>query len=171
MRTEMFKITEKNYKRIIRFFRERYFAFNALKFCYVFLPLVLFISYPVLIVYVFFSYPVDLFKIILVPLGVFLLVTALRKIINEQRPYEKYNTSSLFGKTTTGQSMPSRHTASAFIISFAIFYINVELGIVALSISLLISLSRVLAGVHFIRDILAAMLLSITVGILFFFII
>lgn len=167
----MFKITEKNYKRIINFFRERNWALNTLKFCYVFLPLVLFIGYPVLIVYVFFSNPADLFKIILVPLGVFLLVTALRKIINEQRPYEKYNTSSLFGKTTTGQSMPSRHTASAFIISFAIFFINVELGIAALSVSFLISLSRILAGVHFIRDVLAAMLLSITVGVLFFFII
>lgn len=167
----MFKITEKNYKRIINFFRERNWALNTLKFCYVFLPLVLFIGYPVLIVYVFFSNPTDLFKIILVPLGVFLLVTALRKIINEQRPYEKYNTSSLFGKTTTGQSMPSRHTASAFIISFAIFYINVELGIAALSVSFLISLSRILAGVHFIRDILAAMLLSVTAGVLFFFII
>lgn len=167
----MFKITEKNYKRIINFFRERNWALNTLKFCYVFLPLVLFIGYPVLIVYVFFSNPADLFKIILVPLGVFLLVTALRKIINEQRPYEKYNTSSLFGKTTTGQSMPSRHTASAFIISFAIFYINVELGIAALSVSFLISLSRILAGVHFIRDVLAAMLLSVTAGVLFFFII
>ena len=62
MRTEMFKITEKNYKRIINFFRERNWALNALKFCYVFLPLVLFIGYPALIVYVFFSNPADLLK-------------------------------------------------------------------------------------------------------------
>ena len=167
----MFKITEKNYKRIIKFFSERNFAFNALKFCYRFLPLLLFIGYPALIVYVFFSNPVDLFRIILVPLGVFLLVTILRKVINEQRPYEKYSTPSLFGKTTKGQSMPSRHTASAFIISLAILYVNTELGIAALSVSFLITLSRILAGVHFIRDVLAAMLLSITVGVIFFFII
>ncbi len=167
----MFKITEKNYKRIITFFSERNFAFNALKFCYRFLPLLLFIGYPALIVYVFFSNPVDIFKIILVPLGVFLLVTVLRKVINEQRPYEKYRTPSLFGKTTKGQSMPSRHTASAFIISLAILYVNTELGIAALSVSFLITLSRILAGVHFIRDVLAAMLLSITVGVIIFFII
>lgn len=167
----MFKITEKNYKRIIKFFSERKFACNALKFCYRFLPLLLFIGYPALIVYVFFSNPVDIFKIILVPLGVFLLVTVLRKLINEQRPYEKYNTPSLFGKTTKGQSMPSRHTASAFIISLAILYVNTELGIAALSVSFLITLSRVLAGVHFIRDVLAAMLLSVTAGVIFFFII
>ena len=171
MRTEMFKITEKNYKRIIMFFKERNFAFNALKFCYRFLPLLLFIGYPALIVYVFFSNPADLFKIILVPFGVFLLVTVLRKVINEQRPYEKYNTPSLFGKTTKGQSMPSRHTASAFIISLAILYVNFGLGIAALSVSFLITLSRVLAGVHFIRDVLAAMLLSVTIGVIFFFLI
>ncbi|MEE0868893.1 MAG: hypothetical protein U0L70_03780, partial [Ruminococcus sp.] len=63
----MFKITEKNYKRIITFFSERNFAFNALKFCYRFLPLLLFIGYPALIVYVFFSNPVDLCRILLVP--------------------------------------------------------------------------------------------------------
>lgn len=167
----MFKITEKNYKRIIKFFSERNFACNALKFCYRFLPLLLFIGYPALIVYVFFSNPADLFKIILVPLGVFLLVTVLRKVINEQRPYEKYSTPSLFGKTTKGQSMPSRHTASAFIISFAILYVNAGLGFAALSVSFLITLSRVLAGVHYIRDVLAAMLLSVTVGVIFFFLI
>ena len=167
----MFKITEKNYKRIVQFFRERNFACNVLKFCYRFLPLLLFTGYPALIVYVFFSNPVNIFKIILVPLGVFLLVTVLRKLINEQRPYEKYNTPSLFGKTTKGQSMPSRHTASAFIISLAILYVNAELGIAALSVSFLITLSRVLAGVHYIRDVLAAMLLSVTVGVIFFFLI
>lgn len=167
----MFKITEKNYKRIIQFFKERSFACNALKLCYRFLPLLLFIGYPALIAYVFFSNPVDLFKIILVPLGVFLLVTILRKVINEQRPYEKYNTPSLFGKTTKGQSMPSRHTASAFIISLAVLYVNAPLGIAALTVSFLITLSRVLAGVHFIRDVVAAMLLSVTVGIIFFFLI
>ena len=171
MQTEMFKITEKNYKRIIKFFSERNFAFNALKLCYSFLPLLLFIGYPALIVYVFFSNPVDLFKIILVPFGVFLLVTVLRKVINEQRPYEKYNTPSLFGKTTKGQSMPSRHTASAFIISLAILYVNFELGIAALSVSFLITLSRVLAGAHYIRDVFAAMLLSVTAGVIFFFLI
>lgn len=165
----MFIITEKNYKRIITFFKERNFACNALKFCYSFLPLLLFIVYPVLIIYVFFSNPVDLFKIILVPLGVFLLVTVLRKVINEQRPYEKYSTPSLFGKTTKGQSMPSRHTASAFIISLAVLSVNAPLGIAALSVSFLITLSRVLAGVHFIRDVLAATLLSVSIGIIFLF--
>lgn len=165
----MFIITEKNYKRIITFFKERNFACNALKFCYSFLPLLLFIVYPVLIIYVFFSNPVDLFKIILVPLGVFLLVTVLRKVINEQRPYEKYSTPSLFGKTTKGQSMPSRHTASAFIISLAVLSVNAPFGIAALSVSFLITLSRVLAGVHFIRDVLAAMLLSVSIGIIFLF--
>lgn len=167
----MFKITEKNYKRIICFFQKRKYGRNALKFCYSFLPLLLFIGYPALIAYVFFSNPVDLFKIIFVPLGVFLLVTVLRKVINEQRPYEKYSTPSLFGKTTKGQSMPSRHTASAFIISLAILYVNTELGIAALSVSFLITLSRLLAGVHFIRDVLVAMLISVTIGVIFFFLI
>lgn len=165
----MIEITEKNYKNVLEFFKKRKFALLALKICYSFLPLLIFINYPLLIIYVFFCMPEKLLKIILIPLGVFIFVTVLRKIINEQRPYEKYGTPALFGKTTKGQSMPSRHTASAFIISMAYMFVNFDMGIVALSVTILITVSRVLAGVHFIRDVLAGMALSILSGIVFFY--
>lgn len=165
----MFKITSKNYKRTIDFFKAHKRCRIMLKIIYSYLPLLLFIGYPILIVCVFFSRPNDIFKIVLVPLGVFLLVTALRKIINAPRPYEKYGAPSVFDKKTKGQSMPSRHTASAFIISLAMVYVNHWIGAAALAVSFLIMLSRVLAGVHFVRDTLAAMCLSIFIGTLFFF--
>ena len=168
---EMFKITEINYKKVIAFFQKYEYCALALKICYSFLPLLLFIGYPVLISYVIFCRPHDILRIILVPFGVFLLVSVLRRLINEQRPYEKYGVQSLFGKTTKGQSIPSRHTASAFIISLAMLYVSFDLGVAALSVSLMITLSRVLAGVHFIRDVLAAMLISVLAGIVFFFLI
>lgn len=167
----MFKIREKNYKRMIGFFQRNEYCRFTLEVIYKLLPPVLFIAYPALVAYVFFSRPSDIFKIILVPLCVFLLVTVSRKLINEQRPYEKYNTPSLFGKTTKGQSMPSRHTASAFIISIAILYVSFDLGVTALSISVLIAISRILAGVHYIRDVLTAIVISVAAGVTFFFII
>ena len=119
--------------------------------------------------YVFFARQSDIFKAVLVPLGVFVTVTVLRKLINEQRPYEKYGTQSLFNKTTSGESMPSRHTASAFVIAMTILYINFYAGIAALIIASLIALSRILAGVHYIRDVLAGALISVGAGIIFLF--
>lgn len=78
---------------------------------------------------------------------------------------------SLFKKTTSGESMPSRHTASAFIIAITVFYFNRYLGIVAIIIATLIALSRVLAGVHFIRDVLAGLLISAIIGTIFLFLV
>lgn len=167
----MFLINRKNYEKTMRFFGENKKLKLILKILYTYLPLVLFIAYPALIIYVFFAVKSQIFKVVLIPFGVFLFVTVLRKVINEPRPYERYNIPSLFNKKTHGQSMPSRHTASAFIIAMSFLYINFNLGVTALFIAFLIALSRIFAGAHFIRDVLAGIAISIILGIIFFFLI
>ncbi len=167
----MFNITEKNYIIITDFFKNHQYAKFALKICYSLFPLLIFIGYPVLILYVLFTSPYELVRVILVPLGVFVTVTVLRKLICRQRPYEKYKTESVFGKTTKGHSMPSRHTASAFVISMAMLYVNFDFGVLSLSVSVMIMLSRVLAGVHFLSDVIVGMCISVIAGIIFFFLI
>lgn len=122
-----------------------------------------------MLAYSLFWHKESFFKLLLVPAGVFAFVSVLRKLINEKRPYEKYGIPSVFNKTTKGQSMPSRHTASAFIIAMAILYVNFDLGVTALSVSFLIALSRILAGVHFMRDVFAGAGISILCGIIFIF--
>lgn len=153
----------------MQFFENNKFCRLALKIIYKYLPLVLFVAYPTIIGYVFFARQCDIFKVILIPFGVFVAVTILRKIINEKRPYARYNIPSVFNKTSSGESMPSRHTACAFVIAMTILYVNFTLGIVALSIASLIALSRILAGVHYIRDVFTGMLISLSAGIVFFF--
>ena len=61
-------------------------------------------------------------------------------------------------------------TASAFILSYAFLYINPVLGIISLSISLVMASLRPLCGVHYISDVVAGILISSIIGILFFFI-
>ncbi len=153
------------------YFSQNNNAFIIVKIIYKWLPILIFAAYPVMLVYAFFKQSEMFLKVLLVPAGVFLLVTALRKIINEQRPYEKYGIPSLFNKTTKGQSMPSRHTASAFIIAIALMYINFDLGVNAVSVACLIALSRIFAGVHFIRDVIAGAGISIVCGVIFIFLI
>ena len=87
-----------------------------------------------------------------------------------ERPYEKYNYTPVFPKDTKGKSFPSRHAASAFILSYAFLYINPILGIISLSISLVMASLRPLCGVHYISDVVAGILISSIIGILFFFI-
>lgn len=159
------------YEKITSFFKNNKAANTALKIIYKYLPMLIFILYPIGIVWVFFKQSEIFLQFVLVPLGVFLLVTALRKLINEQRPYEKYGIEPVFAKDTKGKSMPSRHTASAFIISMAMLRINPYWGIGFLAVSFVIMLSRVLAGVHYIRDVFVGMTISIVIGYVFLFLI
>lgn len=160
-----------NYEKTVSYFKNNKVANTVLKIVYKYLPLLIFILYPIGIVWVFFKQSEIFFQFVLVPLGVFLLVTALRKMINEQRPYEKYGIEPVFFKNTKGKSMPSRHTASAFIISMAMLKINLYLGIGFLIVSFVIMISRVLSGVHYIRDVVIGALLSIVFGTVFLFLI
>lgn len=159
------------YEKTVNFFANNKLPRKILGLVYKWLPLLIFVSYPLMIVYVFFQRQGDIFKVVLVPFGVFVLVTVLRKIIKKERPYEKYGIPSVFNKTTKGQSMPSRHTASAFVIAMTFLYVNPVLGIIALCIATLICISRLLAGVHFISDLIVGLAISIASGIIFLFII
>lgn len=167
----MFKINRQIYEDITSFFKNNKAANTLLKIVYKYLPLIIFICYPIGIVWVFFKQSEIFFQFVLVPLGVFLMVTALRKLINEQRPYERYGIEPVFAKDTKGKSMPSRHTASAFIISMAMLRVNLYLGIGFFAVSFVIMISRVLSGVHYIRDVVVGMTISIVIGYVFLFLI
>ena len=153
----------------VRLFTKYKAARYILRFVYKLLPLVMLVAYPVLLVHVYFTDLQSLPKLVLVPMHVFLGVTLLRVIIYEQRPYERFDTPSVFGKTTKGKSFPSRHTASAFIIAMAFMYVNFWWGMLAMLIALLIELSRIMAGAHYIHDVLAGMAISIVAGWIFMF--
>ena len=153
----------------VRLFTKYKAARYILRFVYKLLPLVMLVAYPVLLVHVYFTDLQSLPKLVLVPMHVFLGVTLLRVIIDEQRPYERFDTPSVFGKTTKGKSFPSRHTASAFIIAMAFMYVDFWWGMLAMLIALLIELSRIMAGALYIHDVLAGMAISIVAGWIFMF--
>ena len=167
----MIVISTETYKSVVGFFKRNKPCNTVLKLCYNFLPFIMFASYGILIVFMFFSDIKIFARITLSPLTVFAIVTFFRKIFNRPRPYEKFATPSVFGKDKSGESMPSRHTACAFIIAMAFMYVSIPLGIAYLIISLFIMVSRVLSGVHFISDVLAGMAISLLYGYLSFFII
>ena len=153
----------------VRLFTENTAARYTLHFFYNILPLLMFVAYPALLVYAFFFMRDALPRLISVPLGVFAGVTVMRILINEQRPYERYGKPPVFPKDTKGKSFPSRHTASAFIIAMAFWYVSVPLGIVAIVMAVIIELSRILAGAHYIHDVVGGMVISVVTGIVFFF--
>lgn len=162
--------SEETYKKISSWFLTKNYRLKVLKFVYKILPIFVFISYPLLLIYLLITGNSKLLQCITVPLGVFVSVTLLRKFIDASRPYERLDIKPLMSKDTKGLSFPSRHTASSSVIAMAFLFVNMPLGIVFLSIAILIGLSRILAGVHFPRDVLAGFLYSVIMSCIFFFV-
>ncbi len=144
-------------------------AYKILKVLYKFLPLIMVATVPVLIIVkALMGIDYDFLRMIYIPLFTLGLVTLLRKIINKPRPYEVYKTEPVIKRDGKGQSFPSRHTASAFIIAMCAIPVSLPLTICLLFVSVLIGLTRIFAGVHFISDVIMGAVLSVITGLVFF---
>ena len=110
----------------------------------------------------------DLSAYILVPAFGFVLLTLVRKWINQPRPYETWEIVPLLDKDSSGNSMPSRHVFSATIISMACLHANLPVGLILLVLSALLGFVRVLGGVHYPKDVLVGYACGLLLGILFF---
>jgi membrane-associated phospholipid phosphatase len=87
----------------------------------------------------------------------FAAVTLLRLLIKRPRPYEKTGAGidAIAKKTATGNSMPSRHVASAFVIAMVLIAEHTLIGGLALAAGTLLAVLRFFEGVHYPTDLLA----------------
>lgn len=117
--------------------------------------------YPLLILYLVVQKDERLLPLLLIPAVSFILVTVLRKRLDAKRPYQIYNYEPILTKKKDGQSFPSRHVFSIFMIAMSVFVLNTMGGVLFLILGCLLALSRVLGGVHFPRDVIAGALMGI----------
>ena len=110
----------------------------------------------------------DLAAYILVPALGFVLLTLVRKWINQPRPYETWEIVPLLDRDSPGQSMPSRHVFSATIISMACLHASLSVGVILLVLSVFLGLVRVLGGVHYPKDVLVGYACGLVWGVIFF---
>lgn len=113
-----------------------------------------------------------LWKAFLVPAVSFVAVSLFRKALNAPRPYEAFGLPPVINKSTKGESFPSRHAFSIFVIGMA-FLATCPLpwaGWLILALGICLATVRVLAGVHFPRDVVAGALIGIGCGVLGFWV-
>lgn len=161
-------MTARQYNKISAPFRRHAKFLRALNF---YITLVTYLGYPALLIFsaltLGFSQTI---RLLLVPALSFAVVTAVRALYNAPRPYEVLDIDPLIKKTDKGHSFPSRHTFSIFVIATAFFYVAPPLGILFALFGCVLASIRVVAGVHFPRDVIAGAFIGVFSGVFGFYI-
>ena len=146
-------MTKEQYETISRPFRGRPGAVKALK-----------ALNRVLTLSCYFLYPARLLRLVLVPAISFVSLSVVRRGLNRPRPYEALDIVPLIPREKKGESFPSRHVFSVFVIAMTWGWVCPPVGWLLGAVGVLLAVTRVVAGIHFPRDVLAGALLGMACG-------
>lgn len=164
-------MTEKQYKEITDFFRRDKIRNKGIKILCKYSPRFIVMLYIFTSIFLYLKNDKRLILFLLIPALNLIFISVLRKILNKPRPYDVYDYEPLADyRKGKGESFPSRHTSSAFIITMACLYLNNIYGMFMLSIAIIVGISRILTGVHYPRDVIAGAIISILFGYIGFII-
>lgn len=133
---------------------------------------VMYISYPLLLLYLFINKDDSLLRAIFVPAISFVVLSVGRYLLNRPRPYEAFETPPVIAKNTKGKSFPSRHVFSATVISFVFLLVSpwLWIGLLFCVITICLAIVRVVSGVHYPSDVIAGVLCGVLFTIIGFFV-
>jgi len=151
---------ENFYKNMLKYISERQYLTNCILSINHYFPYITFIIYPCIITYLWFIKNPLWIDALWRPFIAFVFVTIFRKLIDRPRPYITMNITPLMSHKQ-GESFPSRHALSAMIIALVSFYVHPIVGIFTLIIAIMISVGRILAGVHYISDVVVAIMIAV----------
>lgn len=162
-------MTAERYARIAAWFRARPAAYRLLRLLNRSLPLLSYVLYPLLLLWLLANRDGRFLRVLLTPFAGFAICTAVRHFAHAPRPYEVLGIEPLIRRKKTGDSFPSRHMTCAAVIAAAFWYVFPPAGAALAAAAALIAFVRVLAGIHFPRDVLAGGLLGALCGAAGFF--
>ena len=165
-----FQMTKEKYLKISEPYRASEALRNQLVRMNRLLTGIAYISYALVVFYWVLRWNKEIAAVILVPAIGFLLVTAFRRIMNRPRPYEVWEIEPLIEKDTKGKSFPSRHVFSMFMVATAVGKYFVAAGAALMVAGAILAMIRVIAGVHFVRDVVLGAILGVGLGVAGFFI-
>ncbi len=97
---------------------------------------------------------------------------SLKQLFSALRPFEEFpnEVTNLRPETSTGHSFPSGHTQnfSTFLSSGSFFFKKYRVFIINIILVVLMGLSRIYLGVHYLEDVLTAAVLGLLIAFIFY---
>lgn len=134
----------------------------AARFC----PYMVGIFYMLFLLKIFLDRPHNLLILAAEPIAVLAITTILRIVINRKRPSEKYNLEPIDGSKKIGHSFPSIHVAFSLSIALAVLRYGPNMGLLLSALAIIITVTRLLSGVHYSTDIIASVIIAIVIHVL-----
>jgi len=76
-----------------------------------------------------------------------------RLFVEMERPFSYFHIDTLIKHPNIFESFPSGHSTIAFALAFSVFFYNKKIGYILLFLAFLISIGRILVGVHYPLDV------------------
>ena len=128
------------------------------------------LAYAVLLFLSFTASPTEGLSVLFSAAIPFFAVSAVRALINAPRPYEIYDFYENKPKEKAWSSFPSRQVYSSFVIATLAFVYSIPLGVSLALLGIALAVSRVLLGIHFIRDVACGAAIGVSAGLIGIFI-
>ena len=164
----------KNYNKNIKFLNSRPAAKKAIILCNALFPYLFGIAYLALWLYGAFKAEfgaTEFVKIFCAPVFTLLIVCILRLMVDRPRPYAENGAgiTPLIEKTGGGSSFPSRHVASAAVISMTFLPYLPAVGALLFLCTIALGYMRFSLGWHYPSDLFVGFVLGFAIGIVPFF--
>lgn len=157
-------MNEEKYKKVIEVFRKSRTGVYLLRRLDFGITWITIIAYVALLVYLFFTDHTKCYPVLIIPGICFGIITVFRNVYSAKRPYEVFDILPLIEKETKGKSFPSRHVFSIFMIGMTYWFVCKPIAILLFVLGVILGLIRVIAGLHYPRDVIAGMLVALIGG-------
>ena len=153
-------------KNTIDFFNHHEFLKKSIIFCDIFTTKLVTFSFYALLAFLIVSMDKRLLPVAVIPLLTFGITIFIRNKLNYPRPFQTLGFTPLVSHAN-GNSCPSGHASSSAAISMAFYYISPPVGFFFAFVTIVICFTRVLAGVHYPKDVIIGALMGFLFGAIF----
>lgn len=162
-------MTEERYAKLHNYFEGHKGMAKALNFMCIGLTVAVYIFFiTMLVIFIVRREYRVAYEVVLVCAVGFAGCTVLRKVIDSPRPYDLYPYPPTISRNKKGCSFPSRHVFSIAIIAVSAMRLNTTCGVVMVFLTIILAATRVIGGVHFVKDVFAGAGIAYLWGIIGF---